>query len=69
MGCFLACFGFSKKKKRRKPGNKVAAAGDQVNSGFCSWMCFIVLISVRILNPIWDFYDFVCCRDVGAMYH
>ncbi|TQE08385.1 hypothetical protein C1H46_006013 [Malus baccata] len=27
MGCFLACFGFSKKKKRRKPATK-AAGGD-----------------------------------------
>lgn len=33
MGCFLACFGFSKKRKRRRLSNRVAAAGgDHVNS-------------------------------------
>nr|GLL44167.1 uncharacterized protein LOC109175303 isoform X2 [Ipomoea trifida] len=32
MGCFLACFGYAKKRKRRKPGSKVQST-DQVAAG------------------------------------
>ncbi|CAB4261844.1 unnamed protein product [Prunus armeniaca] len=46
MGCFLACFGFSKKKKRRKPGNKVAAAGDQGRGSYVPLDSSLTIIGV-----------------------
>ncbi|PSS23910.1 Phosphatase and actin regulator like [Actinidia chinensis var. chinensis] len=33
MGCFLACFGFSKKRKRRKPANKIIS-GDKGHGSY-----------------------------------
>ncbi|XP_019180095.1 PREDICTED: uncharacterized protein LOC109175303 isoform X2 [Ipomoea nil] len=33
MGCFLACFGYAKKRKRRKPGSCKVQSTDQVAAG------------------------------------
>lgn len=57
MGCFLACFGFSKKRrKRRKPSNKVLAGDHQVNKLIIFFRSFIIYLFFTF-----SFNKFVFC--------
>lgn len=61
MGCFLGCFGFSGKRRRRKPANKVLP-GDHVSviSEFFDlfsvqcFICFLFLFASDFVAETWE---------------
>ncbi|KAI4318150.1 hypothetical protein L6164_025954 [Bauhinia variegata] len=60
MGCFLQCFGLSKKRKRRKTPYKLLAAADQKHGNYEALDCYVTVnraIKENPINPVSDIRD------------